>query len=153
MKHLSTDKFEELDTRLDQELHADRGVAFRESVRRFAPKIQQLREQGVPFARIIELLKESGLVVSATTLRSYLRSANKAAARTGKSRGEAATPSRAAAATPPTDHTPRAANPRVHASPPATPHLLERGEGGRKEQPSAPATAGHFTVNADSERI
>jgi hypothetical protein len=153
VKRLSTDDFASLDTRLEQEIHADRGVAYQETVRRLAPKIQQLRDQGVSFDRIVDLLKESGFVVSASTLRSYLRRARKARDRASSTRTVGGRPPTAPTAEASNPAPPRALASRSSSTAPQPVKPPASGDGGKKEGDATTNTPGHFVVEPDSERI
>jgi hypothetical protein len=153
VKRLSTTDFAALDELLEQEVHADRGVDGLETVRRVFPKIQQLRDQGVPFRQILELLNRQGLGLSSSTLHRYLKRIDKEHRRGARAR----TPSVRA----PTAIAPQLVQPPSPPAPlPRAPHALSLAskalppaDDGRKEAERTPVSTGHFMPPPDSERI
>lgn len=150
MKRLSTTDFTAIDESFEQEVHADRGVDILETVRRLFPKIQQLREQGVPVSQVLALLNQRGLTLSASTLHRYMK-------RVGKERRRIARVATPAAPALPTRQ-PQLATPAVAPAPVAqagqpVSKAPPPGEDGRKEVEQPLVTAGHFMPVPDSERI
>lgn len=153
MRRISTTNFDALDKRLEQEVHADRGVDSLESVRRLYPKIHQLREQGVPMNQLLALLHEQGLNLAASTLRKYLKRIAKDLRRGPHAQTPAAaTP--VVAAPEKVDSTTHAASaPRAQRVLSLAHKPAPAADGGRKEVDAAPTSTGHFVPAPDSERI
>lgn len=150
MKRLSTTDFAAIDESFEQEVHADRGVDILETVRRLFPKIQHLREQGVPVSQVLALLNQRGLTLSASTLHRYMK-------RVGKERRRVARVATPSAPAPPTHQPPLAAlaaapAPVARAGQPVS-KAPAPAEGSRKEVDQPPVTAGHFVPAPDSDRI
>jgi hypothetical protein len=153
VKRLTTDILEALDARLQQALETDRGVGYQETVTRLAPKIQQLRGAGVPFDQIVALLKETGLNLSASTLRSYLRRSEKIRARGTRSRSPGPLPQTEATPEHPGSGTPLGRTPPAQEQQTTDPAASPPRGGGRKEGDGAAVQAGHFAVTPDSDRV
>jgi hypothetical protein len=75
VKRIPTNDLAGLDQHLEAALNTDRGLGFRETVMKLAPRIQQLLANGYSFERIAALLREGGLSISGQTVRNYWRQA------------------------------------------------------------------------------
>jgi hypothetical protein len=92
-KRISTSDLEHVNERLDDALKAECSIGLRETIARLLPRLEQLRSKGQSVQTIATLLKQSGLPISAPTLRRYWRHAESETRKAKKTEPKASTQS------------------------------------------------------------
>jgi hypothetical protein len=155
VKRIPTNDLAGLDQRLEAALSTDRGLGFRETVMKLAPRIQQLLASGYSFERIAALLREGGLSISGQTVRTYWRQAQREA-RNDKKRGSSQNqrPAQKSSSAPSMSDTTKRRLPDLRTTIARSADESEPvRDGSNKEAPTNNPRKGHFSVIPDSEKL
>jgi hypothetical protein len=155
VKRIPTNDLAGLDQHLEAALNTDRGLGFRETVMKLAPRIQQLLASGYSFERIAALLRDGGLSISGQTVRNYWRQAQREA-RNDKKRGLSQNqgPARKSSASTSASDTTKCRLPDLRATTVRSTDESEPVRGStNKEAPTNSPKKGHFSVIPDSEKL
>jgi hypothetical protein len=136
-KRISTSDLEHVNERLGDALKAECSIGLRETIARLLPRLEQLRSNGQSVQTIVTLLKQSGLPISAPTLRRYWRHAESETRKAKKTEPKASTPSSV----------------RLGRSVPNDRQQPDHDSGKKKPETTDGSRSGRFVVIPDSERI